>query len=627
MLGDDNFLTTTTYKNLADNLDAQGRHALAQPLYERVLANVRRARGADHPDLAIIASSLAWNLRIQGKHDLALPLYEKALAIRRQALGEEHPQTARSANSLATCLFVLGKEQRAEEMAERASRAFQAARLHVSFAGLERSSFAEKFSAQEFLALLRARAGKAEAAWQALDQYLARGLLDEVAARQRLLPPAVRRQFDELRRRSNLVERQLLALVGKNDAESRRQLQRLHEQQQQAGRELREMQARLAKELGPAAGAVYDRKRVQKSLPEDAAVVAWLDWGKICWACLLRQRGLPVWIKLAAPEDRAGADLALKLSRADDQAGWLALAQRLYKQRLEPLSKHLQARDGMPAVKHLVVLPSPALAEVPIETLLLAGKSELTVSYAPSATLFASLQEKRSRSSASGPARLLALGDPLFAQPASGEDEDRAARLPRGGIFLSAVVPGGSAARAGLRGGDVLLSYGASKLAKMEDLRAALKKHATDKEVEVEFWRGGRVLSRKVESGLLRVQLSSQPASEAVKEARQADALVARSLHQRFTPLPGTRGEVLAIAKLFAKADNLLLGAQSERADAGRGGRQGQAEGLSLPAPGDARTGQRERKPLESFLALEATRICPIRWGACWRARRPTRAD
>jgi CHAT domain-containing protein len=95
----------------------------------------------------------------------------------------------------------------------------------------------------------------------------------------------------------------------------------------------------------------------------------------------------------------------------------------LYSQRLVPLARHLGATTDLPAVRHLIILPSPRMAGIPAEALLAARAEQqprYTISYAPSGTLFAWLQEKRKEAQArdkKGDApRLLALGDPVFAQ-------------------------------------------------------------------------------------------------------------------------------------------------------------------------------------------------------------------
>jgi CHAT domain-containing protein/tetratricopeptide (TPR) repeat protein len=516
VLGDEHPDTATSCNNLAYILNRQGRHEQAQSLYEKALAIYRQKLGEDHPLTAGGCNNVASNLFDLGKHEQAQHYFEKALALRRKALGEEHPLTAFSYSNLAACLYERGQKKAAEKLAERACRSFQLALLHVDFAGLDRAAFRTRSSLsirnspQLFLAFLRARSGQADAAWMAFEQYLARGLLDEIAARHRIYSAEQWQQLASLRSRWQVLDQQLLALANRSDAESRRQREWLRERLDAAGRELRDLQARLAKEHGPVAGAILDRKQIQQSMPDDTALLGFLDVRSESWACLLRRRGAVLWVRLDTGNPADSEDLALELSRpaVEPAPTWTIPAQRLYRQRLAPLLRHLAARDGLPVVRHLVVLPSPALAEVPIETLLAAGKADLTVSYAPSGTLFAFLRQRESKAH---PARLLALGDPLFAQP------------------------------------EVV---------------------STDR---------GTV-------------------------KQKADTLLSRALRQSFAPLPGTRGEVEAIARLFPSADTLLGARASEETfdDMVRTGKLKGYRLLHLATHGQAN----QRRPLESFLAL-----------------------
>src|SRR5262249_25585965 len=86
------------------------------------------------------------------------------------------------------------------------------------------------------------------------------------------------------------------------------------------------------------------------------------------------------------------------------------LARRLYAQRLAPLEGHLRATEGLPPVRHLVVLPAAWTAAVPVGVL----TDRHTVSHAPSVTLFAWLRERRRADPGPGAATLLAVGDPAF---------------------------------------------------------------------------------------------------------------------------------------------------------------------------------------------------------------------
>src|SRR5262249_36755389 len=125
--------------------------------------------------------------------------------------------------------------------------------------------------------------------------------------------------------------------------------------------------------------------------------------------------------------------------RGDVSRGtWRDLVRKLYAQRLAPLEGYLGAQDGLPAVRHLIVLPSNWMAAIPVDAL----TDRFTVSYAPSGTTFAWLRERRG--GAAGPDAgtrgdsLLAVGDPVFQRPGSdgekldtpGQRETSFARLP-----------------------------------------------------------------------------------------------------------------------------------------------------------------------------------------------------
>jgi CHAT domain-containing protein len=246
-------------------------------------------------------------------------------------------------------------------------------------------------------------------------------------------------------------------------------------------------------------------------------------------------------------------------------ADWRELTGQLYAQRLAPLAKHLSATEDLPAVRHLIVLPSPALAGVPVEALVAARTDKqfpATISYAPSGTLFAWLQEQRAKRPRAERPRLLALGDPVFAEP---RPTPPAPALPEHGVLLTQVVSGSNAARAGLRANDVLLSYAGQELSKPDDLPAAVSKAGGAERIPVQVWRDGKTLSLSVLPGKLGVSLSKQPAAEALRAEREFTALMQRTRGPSFSQLPGSRREVEAIARLFERPDKFVGSQASEQ--------------------------------------------------------------
>ncbi len=106
--------------NLAMLYHRQGKYDEALPLYQRALAIWEKALGPDHPDMATSLNNLAALYRGQGKYDEALPLYQRALAIREKTLGPDHPDVATSLNNLAELYRAQGKYDEALPLYQRA---------------------------------------------------------------------------------------------------------------------------------------------------------------------------------------------------------------------------------------------------------------------------------------------------------------------------------------------------------------------------------------------------------------------------------------------------------------------------------------------------------------------------
>jgi CHAT domain-containing protein len=138
-----------------------------------------------------------------------------------------------------------------------------------------------------------------------------------------------------------------------------------------------------------------------------------------------------MWVRLPGSSDKnvwtdadtnLPAQLRAALQTADSD--WQPLAERLRKQRLDPLAPHLTG------VRKLIVLPSTALAGVPVEVI----ADGYTVSYAHSSTMYAHLLRQPTPISKG----LLVLADPVFDMPTDKEkaqrfhdgDEGKWERLP-----------------------------------------------------------------------------------------------------------------------------------------------------------------------------------------------------
>jgi tetratricopeptide (TPR) repeat protein len=557
--------TADSYNNVAANLTAQGHPEEAEAGFKKALAIRRKVLGEDHPDTALSYYSVAGNLNAQGRYREAEEQGKKALAIRRKVLGEDHPDTAMSYHSVAFNLHAQGRYQEAEEVCCRGAGSFLASRLQIAASGLGRMARTSEHSPLLPLAALLARNGKPAAAWQRLEQGLGRGAGDDLAAR-------LRRPSKELARQTELLSRlerldQLLAqqlAVREPTPAQKKERDALLDRRLAAQEELTRFAHYLEDTYGPAEGKVFDRQTIQAALPEDTALVAWIDIAagpKAAdpngehWAVLLRSQEEPIFERLrgsgpAGNWTAEDTDLPAQLRTAlgDPKSAWRRLARKLGELRLGPLRRHLAAvQKKRPAVHHLVVLPSTALAGVPLEVL----DEDYTVSHALSGTLYAHLR-KQPATRGTG---LLALGDPVFDTAAAAKPPP----LPPGGLLLTLVQPGSNAAQSRLRPNDVLLKYGDVELKTPADLKAALAVDAKA-DISVVVWCDGMTMVRSVRPGPLGVVVASDPAPTALAERYRLDrTLSSRRGDDGWGQLPGTRVEVESLHRLFGEAQALLL--------------------------------------------------------------------
>ncbi|MFI5457787.1 MAG: CHAT domain-containing protein [Isosphaerales bacterium] len=335
------------------------------------------------------------------------------------------------------------------------------------------------------------------------------------------------------------------------------------------------------------AGQVARLNEIQAALAADAALVAWVDIAPAGpnaadpdgehWGVVVRSRGVPAWIPLpgTGPDGLWTKDDTVLAARVRTElrtrpgagtADLRPLVERLRTQRLEPLAKSLGATaDGQPPARRLVILPSRAMAGIPVEALL-APDDTRTVSYAPSATVFKYLREQPRPDRHAG---LLALGDPVYerAEKSSGPKP-----LPDHGLLVNVVAPGSNAATHGLKPGDVLLAYNGSALNQKDDLKVVAE---GDKPIGVDVWRDGLPSRRDLAPGKLGVVLDPRPAPVAIAEQRKLQQVLvaARGGDENFDPLPGTRYEAEALARLFKSDDRptrTLLGTEASEPELDR---------------------------------------------------------
>jgi CHAT domain-containing protein/tetratricopeptide (TPR) repeat protein len=264
----------------------------------------------------------------------------------------------------------------AERYLERSAAAYERARLKMT-PGLKMASF--KKTPYEQLALLRLENGRPPGgAWEALEAARARVLADQLAARG----------------------------TGRGEAGD-------------------------ATKAG-AGGAPHATKplplpRIQAGLRRDQAIVAWLD-GELypgalrSWACVIRKRGPPRWVRLPARGDIAALSTAFRGLRDRMEGGaaspvgasdrsWMPDARALWRTRFAPLERHLGG------VRELVLIPSWAMGSFPVD-MLLDGRERpvgdrFAIVHAPSATVHALLRTAQ-RGRPGAPRTALLVGDPPF---------------------------------------------------------------------------------------------------------------------------------------------------------------------------------------------------------------------
>jgi Tfp pilus assembly protein PilF len=571
VLGEQHPDTADSYNNVASCLYFQGKPAQALSLLRRTLDIQLRVRGDQHPHTANSYNNVAFCLDDQGKHTEALPLHQRALAIRRKALGEQHPQTASSYNNLAHCLNRQGKHEEAVRYWEAALLGYECGRLFAGQSGFDRARFNEGvISPRACLAACLVRLGQPVRAWHHAESDLARGLLDD-------LSPTSKQDTADLQRLVWLrrLDQDLLPLLTRSGLTTQQKKQRdeLSGQRDQLLRELARGTTRRARER------VLSLERIVKQVPAETALVFWLEALDQHLGCVLRSDGKPVWVALPGsgkanawtkeddnrtgqghlmlfgpylrPDEQeailanAGSDLRRQLAREafnpDRRDAILAAA---YKQRLAPLEPYLKG------VKHLIVVPAGRMSALPVEAL----SDRYTLSYTPSASVFARQREQHRKLEGTS---LLVLADPTFERT-----PEKVPAPPSHGLVVTAIVPGGLAARSGIRAGDVLLSYDGKPLRKPTDF--------TEVEgagrVVLKLWRDGQELAGRIPAGKLSVVLDRRGVAEALAAWRQQESkLLALDRGDRFAPLPGTRLEARLLKELVPSATLLLGSAASQQ--------------------------------------------------------------
>jgi tetratricopeptide (TPR) repeat protein len=572
--------TAASCSGIASCLDGQGKYGEALPLHQQVLGIFLKFHGEQHPLTAISYNNVAHCLNNLGKHVEALPLYRRALAICLQVHGKQHPDTARACNNLASCLHLLGRQSEALRLIQASLPDQEVARFHVAATGFDRAvASARMVSPQAMLAAGLARLGQPRNGFRHAELALARGLLDDLAG----TDPGERDRVTRLSAELHSLDIRLTPLLGLSGSSGKQTTER-----DQLFHRRRTLQAELAR-LASAVSArqVLPLERIQRQIPADAALVLWIDDLGEHLGCVLRCQGPPRWVPLpgsgnagAWTEEDARLPERCHAALADPTTG-AVLRDLLYRQRLLPLEKHLAG------VRRLLVVPTGALARVPVEAL----TDRWTVSYVPSGSAFARAAEQPRRPRMTS---ALVLADPVFtATP------PRYPPAPPHGLLVKAVVSGSLAARVGLRPGDVLLEHAGKALKSPGDLEPG----DGAERVAIRLWRDGKALAGRIPAGKLGVVVDQRPLGEALAAWRAEERkLLASTRARSWAALPGTRREAQALAGLLPSARLLLGSAASEQAleDLASSGKLKGLSLLHLATHGEANP----TRPLDTALIL-----------------------
>ena len=126
-LSPDHPMVAISLNNLALLYYSLGYYAKAEPLHKRSLAIREKALGPDHPHVATSLNNMARLYESLGYYAKAEPLYKRSLAIREKALGPDHPKVAESLNNRALLYYSLGDYAKAKPLYKRSMAIYEKA--------------------------------------------------------------------------------------------------------------------------------------------------------------------------------------------------------------------------------------------------------------------------------------------------------------------------------------------------------------------------------------------------------------------------------------------------------------------------------------------------------------------
>ena len=460
--GESHPITLNCMGSLGCAMRAQGKLNEAERLLRRRV-EIERRDNQDPLDDVDGLHALAMLLLAKGPLDEAEAVCLEAIDAHKRLKKPEDHKLVSLLNALAEIQYARGRFADAEATWRRSADVFELVRGRIGHSGFERIRFTAEASPFFRLAACLARNEKPVEAWRRLEQGLARGLIDAVGA------DADRLTDDERTERLRLLSaisaaEETIAVESEDEPDETRDSGNGLRERNARRAALLEFDTRMATIHGAPSSHPFELHRIQANLPERTAIIAWIDnptppgsssLQSEHYACVLRRNGDPAWVRLRGHGDngawtaqdtslahRVSSDIAL---RPTARVGLDADLDALRVQRLKPVEYLL---DG---ITHLIALPVGDMGRVPLQALTQA----YSVSYAPSATVFARLVERDKSPDTPHPRRtLLALGDPIYAQT-----NDAAQRLVGSGHEVRSIAQffDGASSESTSAGGATLL--------------------------------------------------------------------------------------------------------------------------------------------------------------------------
>ncbi|UCH84280.1 MAG: tetratricopeptide repeat protein, partial [Candidatus Latescibacterota bacterium] len=357
-------------------------------------------------------TGLASVMLARGEYADADSLCRKYLAEVIRIREEWHPRSIETLTLLGRIQIAQGDMRGAEDFLERAAQGFEITRARVSTQKLQRTAYAAMASPYPLLAAVKIELGKEAEAWEATERDRGRALLDLLASKQArsltVEEVAEERRLDaELIRLSGILK----VLEADSTASAGAEADSVENQLLLAQAEWAAYQKRLQEKYPVSEGQSYPLGRVQSTLDERAAVIGWLDTELGAYAYVVPKDGEVTWVKLGTDQRAVAPERFVEL--LDIPGGMTEtrdrFARRVCEERVQPLL------DELNNVDHLYVVPSGAMADVPVEALITGDGTRVIdrwdVTCVPSASVLAWVKEKPDVQS---DVTLFAMGDPPF---------------------------------------------------------------------------------------------------------------------------------------------------------------------------------------------------------------------